>query len=368
MIIRNFKHFTPLIRLNAGIIGSEIFNKEDMFPNQSLKYRNFDSCQESFRKNYDLLYKTLYSISENLDIEYDSKKRVKEYKLVHINRSFELSSNLLMFYVILKILLDDIAFMIPFYFKEIISYNRCEDMRNSVRPWSYKSMENHFTTKNIDTDFCLLLQENSSWTKEVCDIRNFLLHGFHGISVHYDMWTFSSFTLFYESYMLKEFIPNIATYVARIYFKFVKFIKNLESYFKQRSEREIQSFEYFYEGYITANGINKIHLFYCGLGKLLENKILIKMHPNRRKKIKQIMLPILDRENIECKNCNSKEYKINTKETSENYVLISVTCKCNKPIVIPLIVEKKFYPYFMERSKIDHNYGLLQYTLDKRKI
>jgi len=98
----------------------------------------------------------------------------------------------------------------------------------------------------------------------------------------------------------------------------------------------------------------------------LDNKILIRIHPNLRGKIHQLLEGFLQEENITCEKCNG--YEVNISPTVENFVLISVKCKCGNTLSLPTIVEKKFYPHFMDKDSrnLRLRWGLIPYTLSKK--
>jgi len=268
-----------------------------------------------------------------------------------------------MFFVMMKILLDDIAFFTPFYYKEPIVTSKDEDVRGSKYPWSFRDMQSYFLKKkpDFDKEFANILFKNQPWTDEICDIRKFLVHRFHDLVIDHDFWTRSYFAFLYEFNTRKDFIPDVLPYVAKVYFKFVRFVKNYEDSFRKRCEREFQSYEYFAAGSSYAGTLDKTHLFFASLGRILNNRILIRVHPNRRDAVADRLEEIMGEEKITCSDCHS--YKVRMRPTVEEFVLISVECGCGKTLALPFIAEKKFFPYFMDRNRRENFWGLIPYTL-----
>ena len=350
--------------MNRGLIKSEVFPEKIIFPFEpSLRYKRFASCMESFCRNYIRLQRLLDSIAAHLNITYKGRneKQVGQYQVV--KESINLENDLMMFFVVVKILLDDVAFFTPFYYKTPIIKNK-KDVRDSKWAWSFGDMTTYFLeNKTYDNDFSIMLCKEESWTNEVCRIRRFLMHNFHDLSLHQDYWSNACCVFLWTFNTKKDFIPNVTTYIAKIYYKLVRFLKQYDIFFKEKCEVQFKSFEYFYAGVTVAGGINRTHLFWGGLGRLIENAILIRIHPKRRNQVIPLLEKLLKEENVACVECNG--YNVKIQPTVEHFVRISATCKCGSVLNIPIIVEKKFYPYFMDQNNQHSLYGLIPYTLDK---
>jgi len=369
---RSFKQYNPLYKLNMGLIRSEVFAEERSFGKErSFRYKRFSACMESFSRNYMRLERLLDRLAKDHNITYTKEDRTNVSKYQQVKDSMLLGNDLVMFFIVMKILLDDVAFFTPFYYRNPIPYGRkkkISDLRDSEWAWNFKQMRGCFFGKNSpDEEFASLLKGERDWIDEVCHIRNLLIHVFHDLSIDHDYWTSAYYAFLYEFNQRKDFMPNVLTYVAKIYYRFGRFLNNYEQFFKKRCEKQFPSFEYFYEGHTTAGGLNKTHLFFGGLGRILYNKILIRIHPNIRGKIQPMLENFLREENIACDIC--KAYDIETKPTVENFVLVSVKCKCGNSLPIPMIVEKKFYPNFMDKGRrnLRLRWGLIPYTLDKKQ-
>lgn len=361
----NFKQFSPLSKLNMSLIRSEVFEdtRKDPFRDNP-RYRRFAACMESFDRNLLTLDYVLDRIAGHLNITYHKNDRQQsgEYKIV--KNTILLGIDLAMFFITTKILLDDIAFFTPFYYKDPIMIGG-KDIRDSEWPWDFRSMKSYFIQKNpdLDKEFAKLLSASSGWTDYICDIRKFLVHRFHDLVIGQDYWTNTCFAFLYEFNKKKDFIPDILSYIAKTYFKLTKFLTGCEMFFKNKCEAQFPSFSYFHEGSTFANALNKRHLFFAAFGRILTNKILIKIHPNRRNTIPGILEDIMRQEQCSCDKCNS--FDIQIKPTLNEFILISAKCTCGNILTIPLIVEKKFFPYFMDKNRREHFWGLLPYTLDK---
>ena len=84
---------------------------------------------------------------------------------------------------------------------------------------------------------------------------------------------------------MREFIPDVLSYVAINFFKLIRFLNSVEAHFKNKCEKEILAYKYFHEGGSYANKIDKAHYFFASLGRMLDGKILIRIHPNVRGEI-----------------------------------------------------------------------------------
>ncbi|MBC8472914.1 MAG: hypothetical protein H8D56_25920 [Planctomycetes bacterium] len=303
------------------------------------------------------------SIARHFHISFNSKDRKSPYKFQLVKNDFGLGNDLLLFFTIIKILLDDISFFIPFYYKQSFKYGRKnEDLRDLDRPLDFQSLKHYFYDyKNIDNEFVEILKANEEWINDICDKRKFLIHRFHDLSIHNDWWIHAYFAFFYTFNDVKCFIPNVLTYVSRMYYNFVKFTTNIEEHFKSICQKQFSEFEYFEEGYASSRGLDKTHLFFAGLGRLLENKILIRIHPVRRNKITKTLEYFMREEKVICNKCNISNCKI--QPTIEDFVIISSHCDCGKSLPIPLRVEEKFYPHFMDQSQKQVIGQLVSYDL-----
>jgi len=349
----NFRQFYPLIRLNKSLDKLDIFNGAPSKPlEMSYRLRRYVACTESLRRNTIRFRHLLNSISKHFNISYESKRRKEPRKFQYIKNEFSLMNDLLLFVTVLKIFLDGMAFLVPFYYREALRYNKnIPDLRDAERPPSFNGLKHFFfNNEDIDVDFVSILRANEEWTNEVCNMRNFLIHRFHDLSVNNDWWTQSYYGLLYEFNDIKEFIPDTLLYVAKIYYKFVKFTKDFEEHFKNRCRDQFPEFEYFDSGHASGNCLDKRHLFFAGLGRLLENKILIRIQAKKlRSRIPKILEYFMREENIVCTSCDKFIVHINS--TIEHYVVISANCDCGKLLPIPLSIEKKFYPHFMNPNK-----------------
>lgn len=363
----SFKQFAPLNRLNAGLVRSKVFKseKEGPFLSSTPRYQRFLACMESFGRNLLGLEYILDRISSHFHITYsrEDRRRAGEYRPV--KNIVLLRVDLIMFFMTTKILLDNVAFFTPFYYREPIMNGKGKDVRDLERPWDFRSMKSHFTRNNrvLDQRFCDLLRNHSPWTDEICDIRKFLVHRFHDLLIDHDFWTRTYFAFLYEFNRRKDFIPDVLSYVAKVYFKFVRFLRDYEALFKYNCENQFASFEYFFQGGSYAKGLDEKHLFFVSLGRILNNKILIRIHPNRRDIITSKLEEIMREEKCTCNICGSYNFQI--RPTVEQYILISVQCGCGKRLPIPFLVEKKFFPYFMVKNRRENLWGLIPYTLNK---
>jgi len=247
--------------------------------------------------------------------------------------------------------IDDMAFYVPFYFQDAIKYDKgTPDLRDKKHYPAFRAVRDFFYKEHVlDEGFVGILKSNEEWINEISETRNFLIHNFHDLSLNSDCWTDSYYVFFYEFHNIKSFIPNALTYVAKMYFNFVKFTKDYEEHFKRRCQGQFPEFEYFEGGHATSSGLGKTHLFYAGLGKLLEDKILIRIHSGRRKNIPKVLEYFMREEGIVCESCDLHNFKI--QPTVEHYVKISAFCGCGNPLPIPSSIEKKFFPYFMDQNR-----------------
>lgn len=363
----SFKQFNPLRRLNTSLTRSEAFQpkKQHDFLDSDPPYQRFEACTTSFERNFLSLQRTLDRIASHFHIAYSKDDGARTGQYMVVKDAILLSVDLQTFFVTMKILLDDIAFFTPFYYKRAISRRKDKDMRDSERPWGFREMKGYFLKEKScpDQQFADLLGKHSLWMDEVCDIRRLLLHRFHSLVIDHDFWTRSYFAFVYEFNRRKGFIPDVFLYVAKVYFKLVRFLRDYEVIFKNRCAEQFSSFEYFSEGCSYVRKLNEVHLFFASLGRILDNRILIRVHRNRRRTIARKLEEIMREENLVCNECCSFGFQI--RPTVEESVLISAQCACGKALPIPLIVEKKFFPYFMDKNRRENSWGLIPYTLDK---
>ena len=362
----SFRHYNPLYRLNTGLLRSDTFPQKGFFDsNPNPRYLRFCACMKSFDRNYIRLHRLLDSIARCLNITYTKDDRTNISKYLSATDSMFIGNEIVMFFFIIKILLDDVAFFTPFYYSEPFAYGKVKDIRDSERPWSFYGMYRYFVTHGTtDREFTDMLQGNTIWTDEVCNTRNFLTHNFHDLYIHHDSWTAAYYAFLYEFNKKRNFIPNVLSYIAKTYYKLVSFLKSYEAFFKKRCEIHFPSFKYFHEGHTTSGRLDKTYLFFGGLGRMIDNRILIRIHPNIRGKIPCLLEKFLQEENISCAKC--KKYNIEINPTVGNYILISAKCNCDNRLPVPTIVEKKFYPHFMDQNRRDELWGLIPYTLNMK--
>lgn len=363
----SFKQFGPLLRLNTSLIHSEAFQpkKQVDFLRSDPPYKRFEACTTSFERNLLSLQRTLDRIASHFHITYSRDDPARSGEYIVVRDPVLLRLDLQTFFVTMKVLLDDIAFFTPFYYKNAISWGKDKDVRDSKWPWGFIQMKRHFLEdkSRADQQFTDLLRKHSPWTDEVCKMRRLLLHRFHNLVIDHDFWTRSYFACVCEFYRRKDFIPDVFLYVAKVYFKLVRFLKDYEVLFKKSCAEQFSSFDYFSEGSPYAGKLNEVHLFFASLGRILENRILIRVHHNRRGTIANKLERIMREGNLVCNECRS--YRFQVRPTVEEFVLISAQCDCGKALPIPLIVEKKFFPYFMNQNRRENLWGLIPYTLDK---
>lgn len=366
---RNFKHFSPLARLNNSVTRLSMFHTEKSKPFElGFRYKRFAACVESFHRNTIRLHRLLDSIARHFSISYNSQDRKAPYQYRLIKSDFDLGNDLLLFFTILKILLDDIAFFMPFYYKEsFTTHSKNIDLRDLDRPFDFQALKHYlYKHKNIDGECVEILRQNEEWINDICDKRKFLIHRFHDLSIHNDWWTHAYSAFLYEFNGIKAFVPNVLTYVSRMYYHFADFTKALEKYFKKVCQEQFPEFEYSEAGQAYSSGLDRTHLFFAGLGRLLENKILIRIHPAQRRRIPIILEYFMRDEKIVCNVCNA--FKIYIKPTIEHYVVISSSCDCGKPLSIPLRVEEKLFPHFMDQNQKHIIDQLIPYELRIRII
>lgn len=355
----SFKQFAPLNKLNMSLLHSEVFKSEaNRRPLEySPRYKNFIASTESFRRHLVSLHYILNRIATHFSITYNKKDRQGIEKNRVMQNTVLLGVDLDSFFITMKILLDHVAFFTPFYYKEPLIKSKI-DVRDLLFPWSFRTMKKYFLNehKDFDAEFNNLLLEHSHWMDDICNMRDFLVHRFHELSINQDYWTQTCFAFLYESFnKRKDFIPDVLSYVARVYFEFTEFLKDYEALFKNKCEIQFTSFEYFYEGNTYANSLDRTHLFFATLGRILKNRILIRIHPNRRNAVSTKLEEIMKEEKCVCVKCNS--YKFQIRPTVEDFILISVQCACGNPLTVPFIVEKKFFPYFMDSNQSDIFWG-----------
>ena len=165
----------------------------------------------------------------------------------------------------------------------------------------------------------------------------------------HDYWTNSCFAYLYEFNKLRDFIPDILLYVSSTYFKLVTFLKAIETHFKNKCEKEMTGYAYFYEGSSFANKIDKVHYFFVSLGRLIDGKILIRINPGTRKEIETRLNQALTDLDIKCSKC--KKIIFNVKPTVEDFVLITARCNCGNSIPLGGSVSKRFFPHFFDRNQ-----------------
>jgi len=153
----SFKQYNPLYKLNMGLIRSEVFPQKKAFRCEpSFRYKKFCACMHTFERNYFMRLRCLLRrLAENFNITYMKKDRIEILKYQVVKDSMFSGNDLVMFFIVVKILLDDMAFFVPFYCKEPILYGKKKvDIRDSEHPWSFKGMENHFLkSKSLDQEF-----------------------------------------------------------------------------------------------------------------------------------------------------------------------------------------------------------------------
>ncbi len=119
----NFKLFSPLQRLNAGLYKAKVFEGE---PKIALiggrRYLRFAACQESFRGNLLALQYYLRRIGEHYQLTYKKEDRLSAGKNKIIQNTVLLGIDLESFFLKMKELLDCIAFFVPFYYSRPLDH------------------------------------------------------------------------------------------------------------------------------------------------------------------------------------------------------------------------------------------------------
>ena len=349
---RNFRQFSPLARLNNSVSQLGIFQKDKTKPLElGFRLKRFVACAESFHRNTIRLHRLLDSIARHFSISYHSRDRKSDYQYALVKSVLDLGNDVLLFFTILKILLDDIAFFVPFYFREPIRIGpKNEDLRDRERPLDFQALKHYiYKHEDIDETFVQLLRENEEWINDLCDKRKFLIHRFHDLSVSNDWWTHAHYALLYDFNSVRAFIPNILTYVSRIYWHFVEFTKDFEEHFTKACQEQFTEFEYSRAGQAYATGLDRTHLIFAGLGRMLENRILIRIHPARRSLVPSTLEYFMREEEIACDSCGA--IRVHIRPTIEDYVVISSTCDCGKSLPIPMLVEERLFPHFMDQNQ-----------------
>jgi hypothetical protein len=343
----NFRQFSPFERLNSSVLKLSVLRPEKS-KSLELEHRakRYGACVTSFHRNTIRLHRLLDSIAGHFNVSYDSQERKAPYHFRLVKSNFGLGNDLLLFFTILKILLDDIAFFVPFYFRDPLKSGRKnEDLRDLDRPFDFQALKHYFYKReNIDGEFVEILRRNEEWINDLCDKRKFLIHRFHDLSVDNDCWTHAYCAFLYEFNNLRAFVPNVLTYVSRMYYHFVAFTEESERHFRKTCRGQFTEFEYSEAGQAYSGGLDRTHLFFAGLGRLLENKILIRIHPARRSRIPIIMEYFMREEKVVCSVCSA--FRILIRPIIEDYVVISSSCNCGKPLPIPLRVEEKVFSAF----------------------
>lgn len=346
----NFKYFSPLQKLNEGLFQARVFEgdtKIDLLGGR--RYYRFVACQESFRDNLLDLNYSLRRIGEHYQLTYKKDDRLSAAKYKIIPNTILLSVDLETFFLKIKALLDCIAFFVPFYFSVPLLHQK-QDVKDLRNPWAFRTMKKHFIDgKTIDRPFKIILSDNNDWIEDILWKRDVLYHKFHRLSVSQDYWTNSCYAYLYEFNKIRDFIPDILSYVSVAYFNLVKFLEALEAHFKNKCEKEIADYKYFHEGSSFGNKMDKVHYFFVSFGRLLEGKILMRIHPGMRKEIEARLIPILINLNFRCSKC--KKYVVKVKPTVENFVLISTRCACGNIIPLGGSVSKRFFPFFFNRNQ-----------------
>lgn len=346
----NFKCFSPLQRLNAGLSHTKVFgNESKLNPFGNRRHHRFAACNDSFRDNLLGLNYSLRRIGEHYRLTYKKEDRIEAAKNKTIQNTILLSMDIESFIVRLKESLDCLAFFIPFYYRDPLIHKKM-DARDLRDPWAFRTMKKHFIDgKTKDRVFKKILIENGDWIEDILWKRDILCHKFHRLSIDQDYWTNSCYAYLYEFNKKRDFIPDVLSYVSIMYFKLVKLLILIEAHFKNKCEKEIAGYQYFYAGSTYANRMNKIHYFFASFGKILDGKILIRIHPNMRNEIEPRLRQALSNLKIKCPKCKETRFKI--KPTTENFVLIAAYCDCQKTIYLGDSVSKRFFPHFFDKNK-----------------
>lgn len=346
----NFKYFSPLQRLNAGLFQAKVFDGEtkiNLFGGR--RYHRFAACSEAFRYNLLGLNYSLQRIGEHYRLTYKKEDRVNATKYITIQNTVLLAIDLESFFLRLKELLDCIAFFIPFYYQKPFKHQK-QDARDLKDPWAFRTMKKHFIDgKTIDKPFNEILINNNDWIDDVLRKRDILYHKFHRLDIEHDYWTNSCYAFFYEFNKKRDFIPDILLYVSNTYFNLVKFLVAMEEHYKDKCEKEFSGYKYFYDGSSFANHMDKVHYFFAAFGRLVDRKILIRIHPNMRKEIEPRLNQALSNLDIKCSKCKKVVFEI--KPTIENFILITAHCSCGDAIPLEGSVWKRFFPHFFDRNQ-----------------
>ena len=366
----NFKHFSPIQRLNAGFRDPQAFGSEkkiNMFGGR--RYHRFIACGEAFRQNILAINWILRRIAEHYKLTYKKEDRLSAGKYQIIQNTILLSMDLESFFLKLKIVLDCVAFFVPFYYKDPLLHKSNgvqKDARDLNDPWAFRTMSNHFMSgKKRDVKFRKILQVNADWIEDVLWKRDILQHKFHRMSVSHDYWTTNCYAYLYEFNQKRDFIPDVLAYVSVIYFKLVRFLKETEEHFKGVCEREILGYKYFHEGSSYSSRLDKSHLFFVAKGRVLNDKILIRIHPNLRSGIEALSVKILNDLKMVCRKCRKVNFKI--RPTIEHYILISAQCSCGNVLPLSNSVAKRFTPHYFDRNNDSDLWDLRpEYKLEEK--
>ncbi len=357
-------------RLNAGFRDPVAFGGEkkiNMFGGR--RYHRFIACGEAFRQNILSINWILRRIGEHYQLTYKKADRLSAGKYQTIQNTHLLGMDLELFFLKLKMLLDCLAFFIPFYYKDPLFYRSGgiqKDARDLNDPWAFRTLSNHFLGgKTKDVKFRKILQINTDWIEDVLWKRDILQHKFHRMAVSHDYCTTSCYAYLYEFNKKRDFIPDVLAYVSVIYFKLVKFLKDIEEHFKGVCDKEIQGYEYFYAGSSYSSRLDKAHLFFVSEGRVLSDKILIRIHPNLRDGIEALLTKILNDLKMTCRKCKKVDFRI--RPTVEHYVLISAYCNCGNVLPMSNSVSKRFTPHYFDRNNDSDLWDLRpEYKLEEK--
>ena len=353
----NFKYFSPLQRLNAGLLQTKVFKgktKIDLFGGR--RYQRFNACSESFRHNLLGLNYNLRRIGEHYQLTYKKEDKLSVSKYKSVQNTILLSTDFESFFLKMKQLLDCVAYFIPFYYKKPLKHRVHgleEDVRDLSDPWAFRTMKKHFIGgKTKDKSFKEILIYNNDWIEDVLWKRDILYHKFHRLSVFQDYWTKSCYAYLYEFNKKRDFIPDVLSYVSIVYFKLIKFLEATETHFKNTCERGIRGYQYFHRGSSYANKMDRVHYFFASLGRYLDGKILIRIHPGIRNGIEERLDQALIDSDNRCQKCKRplSKSRPKVKPTVEYFVLISAHCGCGNKIYLGNSVSKRFFPYFFDRN------------------
>ena len=287
----NFKYFSPLQRLNAGLFQAKVFEGEskiNLFGGR--RYHRFAACSESFGDNLLGLNYNLRRIGEHYQLTYKKEDRLSAAKFKPVQNTILLSIDLESFFLKMKELLDCIAFFVPFYYSNSLQHKERgsqKDARDLNDPWAFRAMKNHFIDgKTRDKPFKEILIQNNDWVEDVLWKRDILYHKFHRLAVSQDYWTNSCYTYLYEFNQIRDFIPDVLSYVSVIYFKLVKFLEAIEVHFKDKCEKKMAGIKFFNEGSSYAKKMDKVNNFFAARVGFLNGKFLIRINRGRGEEIK----------------------------------------------------------------------------------